>query len=158
MSALTVEDRLLLTDLVHRYAVLVDGWDAAGVAGLFLEDGVLVSPDPPQTLDPVVEHRGRAGVERAIAPITTLGTSVHAITGTVLDVGEAPGTARGRVTCSAHHLTRRGDTWHDVTWVVRYRDDYRRTDEAWRFARRSASLSFLESRTVRAVREGPAFG
>lgn len=158
MSALTVEDRLLLTDLVHRYAVLVDERDAAGVAGLFVEDGTLVSPDPPRTLDPAIEHVGRARVERAIAPIATLETSVHAVTGAVFDAGDSPGTASGRITCSAHHLGHHGDTLRDVVWVVRYRDSYRRTDDGWRFVRRAASLSFLESRPVRAVRPGPAFG
>lgn len=158
MTALTVDDRLLLTDLVHRYAVLVDDRDAAGVAALFAEDGSLVSPDPPRTLEPVVEHLGRAGVERAIAPIVTLEASVHAITGVVFDPGDTPGTASGRITCSAHHLSRHEDTLRDVVWVVRYRDSYRRTDEGWRFVRRAAALSFLESRPVRAVRPGPAFG
>ena len=158
MSVLTAEDRMLLTDLVHRYAVLVDDRDATGVAGLFVEGGSLVSPDPPGTLEPVVEHLGREGVERAIAPIVTLAASVHAITGAVFDAGDRPGTASGRVTCSAHHLGRHDDTWRDVVWVVRYRDSYRRTDEGWRFVRRAAALSFLEARPVRAVRQGPAFG
>lgn len=156
-TELTVEDRSLLTDLVHRYAVLVDDRDASGVAALFTEDGRLVSPDPPHRLDPVVEHVGRAAVEQAIAPVSTLEATVHAVTGALFDSGAAPGTASGRVTCFAHHLRRRDDALLDAVWAVRYRDSYVRTPDGWRFASRAANVTFLESRPVRAVRPGPAF-
>lgn len=158
VPGLSIEDRLDLTDLVHRYAVLVDGHDAAGVAALFTEDGVLHSPEPPRSLDPVVEHVGRAGVRAAIAPIVSLEASVHAITGLVLDPAGEPDAAIGRVTCLAHHLRRRDDdSLQDVVWAVRYLDDYRRTDEGWRFSRRRATVTFLAAEPVRAVRPGPAF-
>lgn len=155
---LSTDDRLLLTDLVHRYAALVDEREAAAVARLFTEDGVLVSPDPPRSLDPVVEHAGRAAIEQVMAAVVALETSVHAITGVVLDAGEEPDTATGRVTCFAHHLARRDDAPYDVVWAVRYQDTYRRTPDGWRFARRVATVDFLDARPVRSVRARPASG
>ena len=149
---LSTDDRLLLTDLVHRYAALVDERQAAAVARLFTEDGILVSPDPPRSLDPVTEHAGRTAIEQAMAAVVALETSVHAITGVVLDAGEEPDTATGRVTCFAHHLTRRDDTPYDVVWAVRYQDTYRRTPDGWGFASRVATVDFLDARPIRSVR------
>lgn len=159
--SLGVEDRLALTDLVHRYAARVDDLDEAGVAALFTEDGVLISPDPPRRLEPVVEHAGRAAVERAMAPLHTLDATLHSIVGVVLDAGEHPDTATGRIACLAHHVSRRDDVPRDIVWAVTYRDTYTRTADGWRFARRAASATWVEVRPLKvaALRpDSPAAG
>src|SRR5690606_32219407 len=55
---LSTGDRVELADLVARYALHVDRRDLAALAGLFTDDAVLVLPDPPERMGPVLVHRG----------------------------------------------------------------------------------------------------
>lgn len=151
MTALSVEDRLDLLDLVHRYAAYVDERDGARAADLFTEDGVLASPAPPASLDPVVEAVGRDRLAAAFGQLADLPVTVHAVTGVVLDPVGADA-ARGRVTVSAHHVSERAGEPTDLVWHVRYLDDYRRTPVGWRFRRRELHLDVVESRRVARAR------
>ena len=45
-----ITDRAALTDLVHRYAALVDDRKFDSVAKLFTENAALTLPDPPKVL------------------------------------------------------------------------------------------------------------
>jgi len=98
-------------DLSLRYAAAVDArdWDAA--AALFTEDGVLVTPNPPEHLGPVDEHHGRAEIRAAFAELEATDSTRHEVTGVEPD---------GRVACVAHHVL--GD--HCVDWHLHYVDTY----------------------------------
>ncbi|GAB2888117.1 nuclear transport factor 2 family protein [Nocardioides pacificus] len=151
MSALSVEDRLDLVDLVHRYAARVDDRDAAGVGALFTDDGVLASPAPPRSLDPVHESVGPDGVAATMGQLAAIPLTVHTIVGHVVDALSAD-EATGRTTCVAHHVTERDGRPVDLVWHVRYLDAYRRTASGWRFARRDLHVDVVESRPVSAAR------
>lgn len=144
---LAVADRLELTDLSHRYAAAVDERDASGVAALFTDDGVLTSPRPPHQLDPVEEAIGAAAITAALAPLTEIVVTQHAVVGLVLDE-DAHG-ASGRVACVAHHVMADGT---DLVWHLVYLDRYRRTEAGWRFSRRALRLDIVEQRPVAIAR------
>ena len=127
-----------LSQLVHRYAARVD--DGLGVGDLFTPDGVLVVPDPPDVLDPVVEHVGRDAIQAAT---TGLPRTFHAIVGEVYD-GD-----RGRIACVAHHVV---DPTADLVWHLRYADTYAQVEGSWLLARRELFLDLIETRTLKRAR------
>jgi len=137
-----------LSELAYRYAACVDERDAEGAAALFTEDGVLIVPEPPATTRPVREHRGREAIARSFAPLEGLRLTFRAVTGVVVEDGVLAGTARGRVTCIAHHVDDRTDGVRDHVWFIRYLDEYRRTAEGWRISRRELHLDLLDSRSL----------
>lgn len=153
MSGLSTDDRVALSELVNRYAASVDDRDPAAVAALFTDDGVLTTAGPPQSLEPVHEHRGRSAIQAALAGLEELHGTFHAVTGEVLDAGPDRGTATGRVACLAHHVSERDGSLRDVTWAVVYRDTYRRTPQGWRFADRAAHVTFLTAGPVKLARD-----
>ncbi len=150
---LSTGDRVELADLVARYALLVDGRGFDALAGLFAADAVLVLPDPPGSLEPVLEYTGREGVREAIARVAFFPVTAHFLGGQVFDPGPEPGTATGRVRCAAHHLSVRKDGEPaDLVWHIRYADAYRHEEGAWRFTRRALHIDWIETAPVRRMR------
>ncbi|MET9264606.1 nuclear transport factor 2 family protein [Amycolatopsis sp. NPDC004079] len=149
-----VEEWAALHDLVHRYAARVDERDFAGVAQLFGDDGVLMLPDPPREFGPVHEHRGPEAVAAALSVLDDVPLTAHGVTGTVFDPDADPATARGRITCVAHHVTPRDGRFADAVWHLHYLDRYTKTGGGWRFARREVHLDLIGTREVRASRLG----
>ena len=145
-------DRVALTDLVHRYAADVDDRRFDAVADLFTQDAELTLPDPPATLDPVRQHRGRAAIRDAAATVAATIRTQHAVVGEVYDAGPRPGTARGRIACIAHHWIQHGDQLRDVTWHLRYDDEYQCIDTNWRIRRGVLTIDAIDNRQVRQVR------
>jgi hypothetical protein len=131
-----------LSQLVHSYAARID--DRQPVVQLFTEDAVLVAPDPPEVLDPVVEHIGRDAIAAATG---SLPPTFHAIVGEVYDVDGTRAT--GRVACVAHHVV---DERTDLVWHLRYADTYRQVDGSWLFARRELSIDLIETRPLKRAR------
>lgn len=130
-----------LHQLVHTYAAWVD--DRRAVAPLFTQDGVLVVPEPPDVLLPVHEHVGHDAITRATASLEHVPLTFHAVVGEVFE-----GTS-GRIACVAHHVL---DQRTDLVWHVRYDDDYRLTDQGWRFARRALTIELIETRPLKRAR------
>ena len=150
---LTAADRTALSDLVHRYAARIDDRQFDSLAELFTEDAELVLPDPPAVLEPVTTHSGRAGISAAVGTVASTVRTQHAIVGEVYDTGHHPGSARGRISCVAHHWVRHEDQIRDVTWHLRYLDEYRRdVDGTWRIGRRALTIDAIDTRAVRVVR------
>jgi len=149
---LSATDHSALHDLVHRYAAGVDDRQFDSVPMLFTDDAELALPDPPATLYPVHRHRGRAEIRAALAAVTAVLRTEHAVVGEVYDPGPRPDTAYGRITCTAHHWTRQADDDTDVVWHLRYDDEYRRTGAGWRLRYRSLTINAIETRPVRQVR------
>ena len=150
--SLPVEDRLALSDLVHRYAAYVDGRDLDRLSELFTDDAVLVVPEPPRTLEPDIERHGRHDIRQAMEGVRRAVRTIHQVTGEVYDAGSSPDLAHGAITGVAHHLMERDGGYVDVSWSLRYADDYRRTPDGWRFARRALTIDVVEVRPVQQVR------
>lgn len=152
-------DRVALSDVVHRYAALVDDRQFDSVATLFTADAELVVPDPPAVLEPVHSHRGHHAITAAVAAVAQVARTQHAIVGEVYDEGRQPGFARGRITGIAHHWTVAAakkdgarDELIDVVWHLRYDDAYELTDAGWRIGRRALTINAIETRPVRRLR------
>jgi 3-phenylpropionate/cinnamic acid dioxygenase small subunit len=151
---LSAPDRAALADLVHRYAAGVDDRRFESVAELFADNARLTLPDPPRDLEPVRQHRGRAAIRDAVAAVAATIRTQHAIVGEVYDAGPRPGTARGRIVCVAHHWIEHEDQVRDVTWHLRYDDDYQQLDTEWRILSRVLTIDAIDNRQVRQVRRG----
>jgi SnoaL-like domain len=152
---LTASDRLALTDLVHLYAATVDDRRFHDVLELFTDTAELRLPDPPDVLEPVRLHRGPHGVGTAMAALAAVDRTEHAIVGEVYAAGPEPDYALGRITCVAHHWTRRNDQVTDLVWHLRYDDEYLRTVSGWRIHGRALTINAIETRPVRRLREHP---
>jgi SnoaL-like domain len=147
-------DRAALADLVHRYAAGVDDRRFDAVAGLFTDDADLTLPDPPATLQPVHQHTGRVAIRAAVAAVGSTIRTQHAIVGEVYDADPRPHAARGRIACVAHHWVRHEDQLRDVTWYLRYDDEYQRFDTQWRIRSRVLTIDAIDNRQIRQVRGG----
>jgi hypothetical protein len=153
-------DRLALSDLVHRYAAGIDDRRFHDVIALFASDATLRLPDPPLSLEPTAVYRGHPEIETAIGAVAAAVRTQHAIVGEVYTA--EPHGARGRVSCIAHHWTRRDDVVRagaqhrdeitDVVWHMRYDDEYVRTDAGWRFRGRALTIDAIETRPARRLR------
>ncbi|OJZ74226.1 hypothetical protein BRW65_10400 [Mycobacterium paraffinicum] len=148
---LSADDRSALSDLVHRYAALVDERQFDSVAALFTDSAALEVPEPPRALQPIHAHRGRDAIAAAVASVAAVVRTEHAIVGEVYDEATRPGAARGRVACIAHHWDRRGDELVDVVWHLRYDDEYERADR-WRISSRALTINAIETRAARRLR------
>lgn len=144
-------DRTALSDLVHRYAAHVDDRDFTGATALFTEDAHLVLPDPPDVLDPVRRHDGRAGVLAALLVLESVTRTRHEIVGEVYSATSGD-VATGRIAAVAHHFTATDDTIVDLVWHLRYVDEYRCDDDRWLIARRALTIDAIETRAVRRLR------
>jgi hypothetical protein len=149
---LSIADRLDLSDLVHRYAAYVDARQFDEVAELFTATGQLIVSEPPNHLDPVVRHDGRAAVRSAMASLGSVTRTHHAIVGEVYTAADSDGTATGSIAGVAHHWSENDGRITDVVWYLHYVDEYRRTDTGWRIALRALSIDAIESRPARQVR------
>jgi hypothetical protein len=160
---LSVSDRSALADLVHLYAAAVDDRRFGDVVELFTDTAELRLPDPPRFLDPIHHHRGRDGVRSAMAALSAVDRTEHAIVGEVYVAGNDADYALGRITCIAHHWSladelgappaREGVT--DIVWHLRYDDEYLLTKSGWRIHGRALTINAIESRPVRRLRPHP---
>jgi len=148
-----------LVALSAAYAAAADARDGERFAGLFVEDGSLVVPRYPDDLRPVVTRSGRQALARVPAGLAHFDRTFHLVGEAVFAVdGDR---ATGDVQCVAHHLLAPpagagpgpGATpaWVDQVWFIRYRDDYVRTADGWRFARRVLHLQWVEEHAVARV-------
>jgi hypothetical protein len=152
---LDADGRAALSDLVHRYAARVDDRQFDLVADLFTADAELILPDPPATLEPVHRQHGHVAIGAAVAAVASTIRTQHAIVGEVYDADPRPGIARGRIACVAHHWVRHEDQTRDVTWHLRYEDEYQHTaDTGWRIRFRALTIDAIDTRPIRQVRPG----
>jgi SnoaL-like domain len=152
---LAVADRLALADLVHLYAAAVDDRRFNDVVELFTETAELRLPDPPRSLDPVRHHRGRDGVHAALAAVSNLARTEHAIVGEVYAPGSDADYALGRITCVAHHFSISDGDATDLVWHLRYDDEYLRTRSGWRIHGRALTINAIETQPIRRLRLHP---
>lgn len=132
-------DRLALSDLVAQYAIAVDRRDDAALAALFTEDAELIQPAG-------LVRRGRSATltgntniaQGVLEAVAHLHSTRHVVHQQIVD--RAGGTARGEVYGDAHHVYAAENGHRDYVVAIRYQDEYRNTEGAWRIARRELSV------------------
>jgi ketosteroid isomerase-like protein len=152
------ELRWLSTD----YAAAVDRCDGIMLAALFVSDGVLMVPDYPDDLRPVIARRGHDALRRLPDGLRRYQRTFHQVSNHRYVV--AGDLASGQVACVAHHVTGAegaegvvgdGPAGTDSVWLIRYRDDYERTAAGWRIARRELHLQWVEEHPVTVLGSTP---
>lgn len=151
--SLSTGDRLAVADLVHLYAAAVDDRRFDDVVRLFTDTAELRLPDPPRALDPVRRLTGHDGVRAAMAALSGVDRTEHAIVGEVYAEGPDRNYALGRITCIAHHWTVAEGGPTDLVWHLRYDDEYQRLAAGWRFHGRALTVNAIETRPTRRVRQ-----
>jgi hypothetical protein len=120
-----LEDRFEISDLLVRYAVLLDDCRFDAVGDLFTADGVFASPNSTTT--------GRSDIianfKTKHAPFVMTLHDPHSSFATFTDEDHAKGTVIGYAELANAETT--------IVTFIRYQDDYRREDGAWRFASRN---------------------
>jgi hypothetical protein len=140
--------RPALGDLVHRYAAYADQRRLDDLAGLFVPDGELVLPAPPDRLDAHRVVTGREAIVAELGALHGLAVTAHELVGEVYDGtdggdGLVQG-ATGRVACVAHHVSED----RDAVWHLHYDDRYALVDGRWRFARRELHVDLITTGRV----------
>jgi 3-phenylpropionate/cinnamic acid dioxygenase small subunit len=124
-----------ISNLLYRYAELIDGGDLAGAAALFKHAKIkLAQSEEPQDNEAVL------AVWRNHIKIYPCGTprTKHVITNPIIEIDEAA----GRATCRSYYtvLQATDDLSLQVVAAGRYHDAFQRVDGAWRFSYRDYSL------------------
>jgi hypothetical protein len=136
-----VADRLELRRLVDLYAKAVDTRDSEAYVALFLptgqfvmqrSDGDVVWDGPTQIIQNAVTFSEPAPFARTF----------HFVANHLCEITGDTGT--GETYCLAHHLALDGARML-VTHMI-YRDEYARTDDGWKFARRTTEGLWKEWR------------
>jgi len=152
-------DEVELRSLSTGYAAAVDGCDGTMLAALFVPDGVLMVPDYPDDLRPVIARRGHDALRRLPDGLRRYQRTFHQVSNHHYVV--AGDRASGQVACVAHHVTGAGGAagdrpaGTDSVWFIRYRDDYARTAAGWRIERRELHLQWVEEHPVAVLGAGP---
>ena len=152
------QEEAALRELSFAYAAAVDDRDAARFAALFLPEGELVAPDVRGDLSPVFSRTGRERLSKVLDGLDRYRHTFHEVTTTRYEIGEER--ASGAVWCTAHHVTADDvdlvpPPGTDTIWSIRYVDDYRRTPEGWRIARRVLHLLWIAERPVTQIGPRP---
>ncbi len=145
---MSAEDRLAILEVVGRYAFAWDAKDAHGYALWFTEDGLLEVYTRGRE-EPAIQEKGRAAIERWAAGIhsgTLRGMRApdpaertrHAPGGTVFDE-LATDSARTR-TMLFETRVGSGEAAPLPQVAGMYSDEWRRTPEGWRLARRTLRM------------------
>lgn len=129
-----------ITNLLYRYAELMDAGDLDSAAALFAHARIKADAEGAVILD----HTGLLEVWRGLVKIHPDGTprTKHVITNPILDIDEAAGTAACR---SYYTVLQQTETVGlQVVAAGRYHDAFERVDGVWRFCFRDYSMFDLK--------------
>jgi 3-phenylpropionate/cinnamic acid dioxygenase small subunit len=128
-----------ITNLLYRYAELIDTGDLSGAAALFAHAKIKITGSEQPRDDQAV-----LAVWRSYMKIYPCGTprTKHVITNPIVEIDEAAGTA----TCRSYYtvLQATDDLPLQIVAAGRYHDAFERVDGAWRFSYRDYSLLDLK--------------
>ncbi|WP_214412807.1 nuclear transport factor 2 family protein [Sphaerisporangium fuscum] len=136
-------DRVLLRELVDRYASAVDRRLPERVVALFTEDGELLVHGPGDE-EPRRSYRGRPAIARALTGLARFQATSHLVANQLLEV--TGGEATGETYCTASHVYADGDGHRIYVMSIRYEDTFVRTGGHWLFTRRRERVDWAEDR------------
>jgi hypothetical protein len=143
--SLQANDYVELRSLAERYAAGADSGDAELFLSAFHADATLAVYRDGS--DPVTQYNGADEMRTVPGRLGSRYTKTfHFIGNTRYDVDGDDAT--GEVYCIAHHLTADGPGGTDYVMLIRYRDEYRRTEGRWGIARRHVGIHWTELRTA----------
>ena len=135
MSTSAVE----ITNLLYRYAELIDSGDLTGAAALFTHAKIKMTGSE-QTHD----NHAVLAVWRNYMKIYPCGTprTKHVITNPIVEIDEVA----GKATCRSSYIVLQAtdDLPLQIVAAGRYHDTFERVDGAWRFSYRDYSLLDLK--------------
>lgn len=122
-----------ITNLLYRYAELIDGGDLEGAAGLFRHARI-------KTMTEITDDKGLLDIWKRYVRIYPCGTprTKHVVTNSILEIDEAAGTAKARSYYSVLQAVEGLPL--QVIAAGRYHDEFRRIEGAWCFSYRDYSL------------------
>lgn len=128
-----------ITNLLYRYAELIDSGDLAGAAALFEHAKIkLNGSEEPQDNEAVLS------VWRNYMKIYSCGTprTKHVITNPIVEIDEAA----GKATCRSYYtvLQATDEVPLQIVAAGRYHDTFERVNGAWRYCYRDYSLLDLK--------------
>jgi 3-phenylpropionate/cinnamic acid dioxygenase small subunit len=128
-----------ITNLLYRYAELIDAGDLTGAAALFAHAKIKIAgSEQPQ------DDQGVLAVWRNYMRIYPCGTprTKHVITNPIVEIDEAVGQA----TCRSYYtvLQATDELPLQIVAAGRYHDSFERVDGVWRFSYRDYSLLDLK--------------
>jgi 3-phenylpropionate/cinnamic acid dioxygenase small subunit len=128
-----------ITNLLYRYAELIDSGDLAGAAALFTHAKLKINGS-----DELQDSAGVLSVWRNYIRIYACGTprTKHVITNPIIEIDEAAGSA----TCRSYYTVVQAtdDLPLQIVAAGRYHDTFERVDGKWRFKYRDYSLLDLK--------------
>jgi hypothetical protein len=121
-----IADRILLRELVERYARIPDDRNYGLVDEIFSADACLAGPG--------FELSGLAEIRGAMQAIEQYSATLHCVHNHLVEIrGDE---ATGETWCVANHLHEVDGRPHKLDWGIRYQDLYRREPGGWRITRR----------------------
>jgi hypothetical protein len=142
MSDDEVKARVELRWLVDEYAWRTDQYDYEGYADLFTDDGQVSAVNPGET-EPFFDVSGREALVGVVHGNDQFVRTFHAVENHRV-VFNDDGTASGVAYCTAHHLQSEEADATTLIMLIRYHDEYARTDAGWRFKSRCLRMAWIE--------------
>ena len=139
-AATLLADEREIGRLISNYARGCDTRNGELFAAQFTEDGVLELA----TRETVGQHR----LSKRPSMLDQYHLTYHMVHNVLIDV--TGDTATGEVYSASHHLNPiQREMFSDRVMYITYRDNYVRTGQGWKIARRLVDVQFIEYKTVR---------
>ena len=133
-----------IRSLIEAYAQAADDADGAGIAALFVPDGVMVVYRDPERPEDATRRSGQDEISHAMEGLKRYTLTSHVIANhTSAGTGDV---ATSTTRCIAHHLSGDGARRRDLVMHIRYDDTLKRTSDGWRFAERHIHVIALDDR------------
>lgn len=150
MSVVDLPSSVAITNLLFRYAELMDLGDFEGAAGLFEHAELIIDRDA----DIRTDAAGILKIWRSMVIVHGDGTprTKHVTTNPIVEVDEALGTA----TCRSYYTVLQQVDGGPLQPIVagRYHDRFERIADVWRFAARDYSMMDLVGDVSGHLRQG----
>lgn len=139
-AAILLADEREIGRLISNYARGCDTRNGELFAAQFTEDGVLELAER----ETVGQHR----LSKIPSMLDQYHLTYHMVHNTLIEVNGD--TATGEVYSASHHLNPiQREMFSDRVMYITYRDNYVRTGQGWKIARRLVDVQFIEYKTVR---------